>query len=148
MPNPTARGDALYCRSGDFRLILAIACLAFGSWGGWAATEVSPEEKAAFQALGWEKMGYLIPMRDGAHLYTEVLRPLGANGPLPILLKRTPYNASMGETNFAKALTNSLKELVADGYLLAYQDIRGKFRSEGQFVMCRPPRRAGVELVD
>ncbi len=108
---------------------------------------VLPEEQAAFATLGWEKTSFMIPTRDGVKLYTEVLRPLAARKPLPLLMKRTPYNAFLTATNFRAQLTNQLKELVADGYILVYQDIRGKFRSEGQFVMMRPPR-AGNETVD
>jgi uncharacterized protein len=113
-----------------------------------AHADISPEEQAAFAKLGWEKTSFMIPMRDGVKLYTEVFRPLSAKDPLPILMKRTPYDASISATNLRAQLTNQLKELVADGYLLVYQDIRGKFRSEGQFVMMRPPRAEGRESVD
>lgn len=109
--------------------------------------EVSPEEQAAFAQLHWEKLSFMIPTRDGVKLYTEVLRPLEARAALPFLIKRTPYNAFSSATNFRAQLTNQLKELVADGYILVNQDIRGKFRSEGQFMMMRPPR-AGNEAVD
>jgi putative CocE/NonD family hydrolase len=101
---------------------------------------VLPDEQARFRELGWEKLGFMIPMRDGVRLYTEIARPLGAKEPLPFLLRRTPYNASVDAPGFAVSTTNWLKELVADGYLLVSQDIRGTFKSEGQFVMLRPLR--------
>jgi putative CocE/NonD family hydrolase len=110
--------------------------------------DVSPEEQARFRELGWEKFSFMIPMRDGVRLYTEVFRPSQKKEPLPFLLKRTPYNASITATNFVQSTTNQLKELVADGYLFVSQDIRGKFQSEGEFVMMRPPRREGRETVD
>src|SRR5213076_2597686 len=67
---------------------------------------------------------------------------------LPVLLTRTPYGVNVVATNFAVMLTNQLKELATDGYIFARQDIRGKFKSEGQFVMMRPPRQPGREQVD
>ena len=104
-------------------------------------------EAGEFQKLGWRKTVHRIPMRDGVHLHTVILSPLGSNTALPILLKRTPYNASITATNFSGQLTNHLKELVSDGYIFAYQDIRGKFDSEGKFSMMRPPRTEG-EVTD
>src|SRR5437588_5063391 len=87
--------------------------------------EVSVDEQARFRDLGWEKLDFMIPTRDGVRLYTEIYRPLSASGPLPILLTRTPYGVAMTSTNLASSLTNQMKELVADGYIFARQDIRG-----------------------
>ncbi|PYI89488.1 MAG: hypothetical protein DME26_01135 [Verrucomicrobia bacterium] len=110
--------------------------------------EVSSEEQARVRELGWEKSQFMIPTRDGIRLYTEIYRPLQSSERLPILFTRTPYGVNVAATNLASMLTNQLKELVADGYIFARQDIRGKFKSEGQFVMMRPPRRPGLEAVD
>jgi putative CocE/NonD family hydrolase len=118
----------------------------FIPWSVHAA--VSPEEQGRFHELGWEKLELMVPARDGIRLYTEVYRPLNSPEPLPILLTRTPYGVNVAATNLAGMLTNQLKELVADGYIFARQDIRGKFKSEGQFVMMRPPRLPARELVD
>jgi putative CocE/NonD family hydrolase len=126
--------------------LLFLASLFLIEWPLWA--EVPPEEQSRFRELGWEKLELMIPTRDGVRLYTEVYRPLQSSEPLPILLTRTPYGVNMTATNLASNLTNQLKELVADGYIFARQDIRGKFKSEGQFVMMRPPRQPGREAVD
>jgi putative CocE/NonD family hydrolase len=80
---------------------------------------------------------HMIPMRDGVRLYTQVYAPAQASEKLPILLIRTPYGT--GPLNPAR-LAASLPELTADGYLIVSQDIRGRFKSEGQFVMLRQPR--------
>lgn len=72
----------------------------------------------------------MVPMRDGVHLQTAILTPLDQKAPLPILLSRTPYGIP------AKAPTTiapRLKELMADGYILVYQNLRGRFKSEGVF---------------
>ena len=79
----------------------------------------------------------MIPMRDGVRLYTQVYAPATANEPLPILLIRTPYGT--GPLDAAR-IAAALPELTADGYIVVSQDIRGRFKSEGQFVMLRQPR--------
>jgi uncharacterized protein len=79
----------------------------------------------------------MIAMRDGPRLYTQVYAPTNAAGPLPILLLRTPYGT--GALNPARIAT-ALPELTAEGFIVVVQDIRGRFKSEGSFVMLRQPR--------
>ena len=79
----------------------------------------------------------MIPMRDGVHLYAQIYTPAQGAEKLPILLLRTPYGT--GPLNAARIAT-ALPELTADGYIIVSQDIRGRFKSEGQFVMLRQPR--------
>lgn len=85
----------------------------------------------------FEKREYLIPMRDGVRLNTLVFRPMNATEKSPIILHRTPYG--IGDFN-SLAVNRHHKELVKDGYIFVLQDIRGRYKSEGQFVMLRPPR--------
>src|ERR1051326_6613821 len=113
-----------------------------------AEAAISPDEQARFQQLGWEKPALLFLRRMVFLFYTEIYRPLQSTESLPILLTRTPYGVNIAATNLASMLTNQLKELAADGYIFARQDIRGKFKSEGEFVMMRPPRQSGVQAVD
>jgi len=80
---------------------------------------------------------HMVPMRDGVRLYTQVFVPTQAGEPLPIILARTPYGTD-GLT--PAVLVRAVKELVEDGYIIVFQDIRGRFHSEGQFVMLRQPR--------
>lgn len=79
----------------------------------------------------------MIPMRDGVRLYTQIDAPANAKEPLPILLLRTPYGLG---TLKPEQVAGLLSELSEDGYILVRQDIRGRFKSEGQFVMLRQPR--------
>ena len=79
----------------------------------------------------------MIPTRDGVRLYTQVYVPTAASEQLPILLLRTPYGT--GQLSSAR-IAASLPELTADGYIIVLQDIRGRFKSEGEFVMLRQPR--------
>jgi putative CocE/NonD family hydrolase len=88
---------------------------------------------------------YRIPMRDGVTLNTVVFRPRDARGPLPILLTRTPYGVAGSRAMFGTAYAT----LARDGYVFAFQDIRGRFASGGQFVMNRPRRdRSDAKAVD
>jgi predicted acyl esterase len=79
----------------------------------------------------------MIPMRDGVRLNTHVYSLSRATEKFPILLLRTPYG--IGDLSSAQ-LAAVLPELTADGYIIVQQDIRGRFKSEGQFVMLRQPR--------
>jgi putative CocE/NonD family hydrolase len=79
----------------------------------------------------------MVPMRDGVRLYTQVYTPTQTAEKLPILFLRTPYGA--GALN-PQRIATALPELMADGYIIVSQDIRGRFKSEGQFVMLRQPR--------
>jgi uncharacterized protein len=79
----------------------------------------------------------MIRMRDGVRLHTRIFTPRGRSGPFPILMIRTPYGIDGWS---ATRVAASYRELVADGYVFVFQDSRGKFRSEGEFVMMRPPR--------
>src|SRR6202046_4720954 len=72
----------------------------------------------------------MIPMRDGIHLQTVILTPLDQRAPLPILLTRTPYGVPAQAPN---SIAPNLKELMEDGYILVYQNLRGRFKSEGVF---------------
>jgi putative CocE/NonD family hydrolase len=85
---------------------------------------------------GFDKIEQMVPMRDGVKLHTIVYAPKSHHDPLPILFNRTPY----GIDNIYRAFPGSLQELIDEGFIFAFQDIRGKFKSEGQFIMQRPPR--------
>ncbi|HUE05046.1 MAG TPA: CocE/NonD family hydrolase [Bryobacteraceae bacterium] len=82
------------------------------------------------------KTDAMIPVRDGVKLHTVIFAPRNPHEPLPILLERTPYGAMADE----RGLRTRYGHLIADGYIFAFQDIRGRFQSEGQFVMQRQVR--------
>ncbi len=90
----------------------------------------------------FERREEMIPMRDGVKLYTLILVPKGAAN-APILINRTPYNASArGARTTSSAMVNALaredEEFVKSGYIRVWQDIRGKYKSEGDYVVIRP----------
>ena len=84
----------------------------------------------------FDKTEAMVPMRDGVKLHTNVFVPQGFAGNLPIIMIRTPYGIEGGERSFAGAYA----ELARDGYIFVHQDIRGRYKSEGQFVMLRKMR--------
>ncbi|HKS71750.1 MAG TPA: CocE/NonD family hydrolase [Terriglobales bacterium] len=84
----------------------------------------------------------MIPMRDGVHLQTVIFFPKDAKAPLPFLISRTPYGVPASEERLVASGTYD--ELIADGYIFVFQNIRGRFKSEGQFVMQRPARDRNV----
>ena len=86
----------------------------------------------------------MVPMRDGVKLYTEIILPKGARN-APILLTRTPYNAASRTTrtkspHMLATLPQGDEVFVAAGYIRVFQDVRGKYKSEGDYVMTRPVR--------
>ena len=72
----------------------------------------------------------MIPVRDGVHLQTAILTPVDQTGPLPILFRRTPYGVPAKPP---EQMPGSLKELAQDGYIFVFQNLRGRFKSEGVF---------------
>lgn len=89
----------------------------------------------------YAKSVFEIPMRDGVKLYTTVYTPRGYSALLPILLTRTPYSvAPYGDENYPKHLgPNGFAE---EKFIFAFQDVRGRFMSEGEFVDVRPIKDA------
>ncbi len=130
------------------RTPLALAVLAAAATSTAAPTPpLAPDIPAKFDPpshADFERREVMIPMRDGVKLKTFIVVPKGAKR-APIILTRTPYNAAKR----AERDTSNLMEatvpvgadvLAASGYILVYQDIRGKYGSEGDYVMTRPLR--------
>ena len=85
----------------------------------------------------FNKAEAMIPMRDGVKLHTEIYTPKNAVEPLPILMNRTPYGISSPDKGISGMLYR-YADMVPDGYIFVFQDIRGRYGSEGKFVMLRP----------
>lgn len=108
---------------------LAATWLAMAGPGVAHAAAPAPAEKPVPNAL-FTYQQVMVPMRDGVHLQTVVMTPIGAHGPLPILLRRSPYGVP--DKPYTE-MPESLTALAADGYILVIQNIRGRFKSEGVF---------------
>src|SRR5262245_31929732 len=139
-------------KPGLFTAVFVTLCLSLASRSGVLMAEptppLAPEIPAKFtpptDAADYERREVMIAMRDGVKLHTVILVPRGARG-LPIILTRTPYNASKRtERTVSHRLAGTLSlgdDQFADGsFIRIYQDVRGKYGSEGDYVMTRPLR--------
>ncbi len=87
---------------------------------------------------GYTKYEYRIPMRDGKRLFTAVYAPKDTSQKYPILLTRTPYSVGPYGIDNYKASLGPSPLFAKEGYIFAYQDVRGRWMSEGTFVNMRP----------
>ena len=111
---------------------------------GALTPDIPAKFNATTPAADYERREVMIPMRDGVKLFTVIVVPKGASH-APILLTRTPYNAGKTTSrNPSQKITEILPimdaEFVRDGYIRVYQDVRGRNKSEGDYVMTRPLR--------
>lgn len=88
----------------------------------------------------YDKAEYMIPMRDGVKLYTQVYTPKDKSQKYPILLFRTPYSVGDYGPAVNRAYLGPNELYGQEGFIFVYQDVRGKFKSEGEFVVMRPLR--------
>ena len=108
-----------------------------------AASDIPAEFKSPTSDYDYIKRVEMIPMRDGVKLYTVIVIPKGATH-APILLTRTPYNAAGRTTrNESPHMLDELPQgddvFVKAGYIRVFQDVRGKYGSEGPYLMTPPP---------
>ena len=150
--------SAMHCKA-VVKFLFAATCgltLVFFSSSHVAAQQndsgtLPSETPARFQPVtkdfDYDRRDAMILMRDGVKLHTVILVPKGAKN-APILLTRTPYNADdqvshKSSPHLGPALwgyDNATEVIVEDGYIRVIQDVRGKYNSEGDYVMTRPLR--------
>jgi putative CocE/NonD family hydrolase len=112
---------------------------------GLSAVAVSSVRSQRPAAITFTRTDVMVPMRDGTTLFTVVMRPTGVPGQLPFLMQRTPYGAEPRATALGKEPTGISRDLATEGYIFIFQDIRGRYRSGGEFLMTRPPGSARVD---
>jgi len=101
-----------------------------------AASVLSVQEKFDINA-NYDKAKYMIPMRDGVKLYTQVYTPKDKSQKYPILLFRTPYSVGYYKLNSFRLYLGPNFDYAREGFIFVYQDVRGKFKSEGNFVVMK-----------
>ena len=130
---------AAYCS-----LALVLVALTSNAAGSVLRAQQPPAAAAGapgtYDPATYEQSSADIAMRDGVKLHVEIFRPKGATEPLPFILSRTPY----GVAGSRGRLAGSYKPMAEDGYIFVFEDIRGRYKSEGTFVMQRPPKPAGA----
>lgn len=94
----------------------------------------------------YTKREVMIPMRDGIKLYTSIYEPDYAQE-RPVLIVRTPYSCAPYGDGWKGDLTEYMQEFLENRYLIAFQDVRGRYMSEGQYENVRPydPYKSGNE---
>ncbi|MGK6353611.1 CocE/NonD family hydrolase [Sphingomonas sp. DT-207] len=126
--------------------LLATAALGLPLAAAHAQTAPAPRPAAApAQQPAFTYQEVMVPMRDGARLQTVILRPANKPGKLPILLQRTPYGVPDAAPTSVPA---SMRFLMEDGYVLVFQNMRGQFKSDGDFTMSMALNPKGSKAVD
>ncbi len=107
-----------------------------------SALAQEPPLREAYSGDDYVVREAMVPMRDGVRLYTLILTPKGASAPLPILLERTPYDATRAISGTASLRLEVVRgrRYLGGGYIIVAQDLRGRFKSEGEYAMYRVPR--------
>jgi hypothetical protein len=83
----------------------------------------------------YSRQDVMVSMRDGVKLHAVILRPTDTKKPLPFLMQRTPYGVDGSDSD---AINGRYTELAQSGYIFVMEDIRGRYKSQGAFVMMRP----------
>lgn len=124
--------------------ILRIACLSV-----LIALPALPQGEPWVRAH-YTKYEFRIPMRDGKHLFTSVYAPKDKSRTYPFLLTRTPYSVAPYGVNNYRARLGPSEEFAKAGYIFVYQDVRGRYMSEGTFLEMTPhrPEKRGPADVD
>jgi putative CocE/NonD family hydrolase len=111
----------------------------------------TPEaERAEYFHAHYTKYEYQIPMRDTVRLFTAVYTPKDASREYPILLLRTPYTVAPYGSDNSFDPDKNIDQFAREGFIFAYQDVRGRNKSEGEYVNVRPylPVKRGPKDVD
>ena len=116
----------------------AARCLAAVALVVCASHRELPAQDAFVLKDHYVKRDYMVPMRDGVKLFTIVYTPRDTTRSYPIMLFRTPYSIPPYEPDAYRRVLGPSAEFDRDGYIFVFQDVRGKFRSEGEFEVMKP----------
>ncbi|HYV37124.1 MAG TPA: CocE/NonD family hydrolase [Gemmataceae bacterium] len=105
---------------------------------GQIASAQGKSELEEYIRNNYARQDHQIPMRDGVKLYTVVYSPKNQDQKYPILMSRTPYSVKPYDKGTMRTSLGPNKLFVAEGYIFVYQDVRGRYMSEGMFVNMRP----------
>ncbi len=98
----------------------------------------SVAQDSAYIRENYQKMEFMVQMRDGIKLFTQVYAPKDQSKKYPILMQRTPYTCSPYGTDKYKKRIGPNPFMLRSNYIVVYQDVRGRWASEGKFVEMTP----------
>ena len=116
--------------AGSLPILLGVFLLASSPMITWAQESSISEQAAAAPLFTLQEV--MIPVRDGVHLQTAILTPRRSAGAAAHSFQRTPYGVP---DKAAGQMPSLLKELMQDGYIFVFQNLRGRFKSEGEFML-------------
>lgn len=102
------------------------------------AQQAQPVELAQYIKTNYAKREVMIPMRDGVKLFTSIYTPKDASQKYPIMLNRTPYTVRPYGLNDYRETIGPSARFAYEGFIFVYQDVRGRWMSEGDFMDMRP----------
>lgn len=114
------------------------------------AADKQVDKRAEYIKANYAKFEYEIPMRDGTKLFTVVYKPYDVSEPYPFLMQRTPYSVGPYGVSKYKSRLAPTEDFEKDGFIFVFQDVRGRFRSEGEYINMRPQNahQKGKSAVD
>lgn len=103
---------------------------------------------ASYVREHYVKQEQMIPMRDGTRLFTAIYVPKDASQSYPIMMTRSPYSSGPYGVDAYRTSLGPTRQFTEEGFIFVYQDVRGKYLSEGDFVPVRPhnPSKTGTEI--
>lgn len=133
-----------------FSLTAAIVLTLVCSVALHAQDQLTPQQQelADYIKQNYAKREVMIPMRDGVKLFTSIYEPKDTSQKYPIMLDRTPYTVSPYGADKYKTSLGPDELFAREGYIFAYQDVRGRFMSEGEYEDVRPyiPNKKGKQI--
>jgi putative CocE/NonD family hydrolase len=133
--------------------LLSLAVL-LSSWSTRTPAALQPQQPssdlAQYIKSNYTKREVMIPMRDGVRLFTAIYAPKDGSQPYPVLLDRTPYTVTPYGLDSYKDSLGPSGRFAYEGYIFVYQDVRGQWMSEGDFVDVRPhiAKKTGPKDID
>lgn len=115
-----------------------------------AQASEAPKGSAEWLMVRYDKQEVYITMRDGVRLFTSIYTPKDTSKTYPMLMSRTPYNIEpLGPDKYSPRLGGYVN-LAEEGYIFVFQDVRGKYMSEGDYMDVRPynPRKKSSKDID
>lgn len=119
-------------------LLATVGCISLRLTIYQGADSRAAKDDGKYIRRHYVKREYQIPMRDGVHLFTAVYSPKNTSKEYPILMFRTPYSCSPYGENEYRTKLGSGRHFAEERFIFVYQDVRGRFMSEGEFVNMTP----------